>query len=81
MPLESSVLSKISIMNSLVISASLMAEKQNFFPPRRQNFFYDADCADMSRYDNTELARTNQNQFCTLVYLSIDKHNNPRTRE
>ena len=66
MPLESSVLSKISIMNSVVISASLMAEKQNFFPPRRQNFFYDADCADMSRYDNTELARTNQNQFCTL---------------
>ena len=65
MPLESSVLSKISIMNSLVISASLMAEKQNFFL-LDEKILHDADCADMSRYDNTELARTNQNQFCTL---------------
>ena len=60
MPLESSVLSKISIMNSLVIS-----EKQNFFL-LDDKILHDADCADMSRYDNTELARTNQNQFCTL---------------
>ena len=65
MPLESCVLSKISIMNSLVISAGLMAEKQNFFL-LDDKILHDADCADMSRYDNTELARTNQNQFCTL---------------
>ena len=65
MPLESSVLSKISIMNSLVISAGLMAEKQNFFL-LDDKILHDADCTDMSRYDNTELARTNQNQFCTL---------------
>ena len=66
MPLESSVLSKI-LHNELVgYFCKPNGRKTEFFPPRRQNFFYDADCADMSRYDNTELARTNQNQFCTL---------------
>ena len=72
MPLESSVLSKISIMNSLVISASLMAEKQNFFL-LDDKILHDADCADICR---AMIIPNSQGpiriSFVRLVYLSID---------
>ena len=81
MPLELYVLSKISIMNSLVISASPMGEKQNFFH-LDDKILYDADCADMSRYGYIPNSQGPiRISFVRWVYLSIDKHNNPRTRE
>ena len=81
MPLESSVLSKISIMNSLVISASLMAEKQNFFLLDDKIFF----TMPTARICRAMIIPNSQGpiriSFVRWVYLSIDKHNNPRTRE
>ena len=43
---------------------------------------YDADCADMSPYgDILNSLGPIRISFSRWVYLSIDKHNNPRTRE
>ena len=64
-------LSKTAMMNSLVISVSLMAEKQNFFLPDY-----------ISRYgDILNSLGPLRISFARWAYLFTDKHNNPRTRE
>ena len=63
--------SKTAMMNSLVISVSLMAEKQNFFLPDY-----------ILRYgDILNPLGPLRISFARWAYLSTDKHNNPRTRE
>ena len=58
------------------------SRKRDLLLPRWQNSLRRRLRGYVALWWYTELARTNQNQFCTLgIYLTIDKQNNPRTRE
>ena len=79
-PRNRSFLLKTAIRNSLVISVSTIAKKYSSLLVDK--ILYDADCADMSPYgDILNSLGPIRISFSRWVYLSIDKHNNPRTRE
>ena len=82
MPLESTVFVE-NCHNELLgyFIYSTIAQKQNFFIPD-DKILYDADFADTSHYgDVLNSLGPIRISFARWVYLSIHKHNNPRTRE